>query len=427
MAEAQINNHSARHRCDIAIVGGGMVGAALALALARGQAMQAEPLRIVVFEAVALPLDDHPPLQPSYDARSTAISLGSRHLFERIGVWSALAADACPIAKIQVSDRGHLGAARLDAAQEQVPALGYVLENRRLGQMLLQSLQSYAEVSFCCPAEVVAAEAIPGGMRVEYEYEGESHCCETGLLVIADGGRSGLCQQLQLDRVETPYQQCALIANLSLDRPHQQVAYERFTAEGPLALLPLTDDALGKPRSALVWSVPLAQADELLAIADAEFMQRLQEHFGYRAGRFVALGERRGYPLQRVLASEQVRTGLAVLGNAAHALHPVAGQGFNLALRGAMVLAQELLQAQSERRPVGSLDTLQRFQSQLRWDQTKTLMFSDQITKLFSSSQPAQVLARNAGLLGLELISPFKHAFAQSAMGLDMPLPRLEY
>ncbi|MFT6916250.1 MAG: 2-octaprenyl-6-methoxyphenol hydroxylase [Motiliproteus sp.] len=411
---------------DIAIVGGGMVGAALALALARGQVGQSEPLRIVVFEAFALPQADNQPRQPSYDDRSTAISLGSRHLFEGLGIWPELAVPACPIQKIQVSDRGHPGAARLDAAKEQVPALGYVLENARLGKTLLQALQQQAAVTFCCPAEVVDAAAVPGGMRIEYEYAGERHRCESRLLVIADGGRSGLCQQLQLDRVETSYQQSALIANLSLDRPHQQVAYERFSAEGPMALLPLTDDAQGRARSALVWTVPLEQADELLGLEDAEFIRRLQERFGYRAGRITALGERHCYPLQRVLACEQVRTGLAVLGNAAHSLHPVAGQGFNLAFRGAMVLAQELLLAQSEQRPLGSLDTLQRFQSQLRWDQTKTLGFSDQISKLFSNPRAAPVLARNLGLLGLELVAPFKHAFAQSAMGLDMPLPRLE-
>ncbi len=410
---------------DIAIVGGGMVGAALALALARGQAQQPEPLRIVVFEAVALPLIDHQPLQPSFDARSTALSLGSRHLLEGLGLWPVLADDACPISKIQVSDRGHLGATRLDAMQERVPALGYVLENRRLGQALLQALRQQVSVRFCCPAEVSTAQAIPGGMRVEYQYQGESHYCDSRLLVIADGGRSGLCQQLQLDRQVTSYQQSALIANLALDRPHQQVAYERFTTEGPMALLPLTDDAQGRPRSALVWSVPLAHTEALLSIDAGEFLRRLQRRFGYRAGRFVALGERHDYPLQRVLACEQVRSGLVVLGNAAHALHPVAGQGFNLALRGALVLAQELLQAQVEQRAIGCLDTLLRFQSQLHWDQTKTLGFSDQITKLFSSPHAAPVLARNLGLLGLELVTPLKRAFAQSAMGLDMPLPRL--
>ncbi|MEH6470684.1 MAG: 2-octaprenyl-6-methoxyphenyl hydroxylase [Halopseudomonas sp.] len=425
MTDPRMNSPQINSTYDIAIVGGGMVGAALALALARGQTDKQQPLKIVVFEAFPLPQTCQEPLQPSYDARSTALSLGSRHLFERLGVWSTLAADACPIRKIQVSDRGHLGAARLDARKEKVPALGYVLENRSLGRALLQPLQHLDEVTFCCPAEVVAAKAVAGGMRIEYEHEGEIHCCDSRLLVIADGGRSGLREQLQVDVVETPYQQCALIANLSLDRPHQHTAYERFTDQGPMALLPLTDDPQGRARSALVWSVPLEQADELLAVDDASFIRQLQQRFGYRAGRIIELGERHCYPLKLVQAREQVRTGLAVLGNAAHALHPVAGQGFNLALRGAMVLAQELLQAQTDQRDIGSLDTLQRFRSQLDWDQTKTIGFSDKITELFSNPHTPQVVARNLGLIGLELASPLKHAFAQSAMGLDMPLPKL--
>ncbi|MEH6826234.1 MAG: 2-octaprenyl-6-methoxyphenyl hydroxylase [Motiliproteus sp.] len=422
MAESNIDSPGINQSYDIVIVGGGMVGAALALALVRGQVAQGQPLRILVFEALALPQTPTQPLQPSYDARSTALSLGTRHLFEYLGVWPGLAAQASPIGHIEVSDRGHLGTARLDAVKERVPALGYVVENRSLGQALLAPLEHEA-VTFCCPAEVVAAQAIPAGMRIEYEYQGESHCCDSRLLVIADGGRSGLREQLQISTVETPYQQCAVVANLSLDRPHNHTAYERFTDTGPMALLPLTHDEQGRARSALVWSVPLEQADELLGAEDAVFMQRLQDRFGYRAGRFVAVGERHGYPLKRLLASEQVRTGLVVLGNAAHALHPVAGQGFNLALRGAMVLAQELLQAQAERRDIGALETLQRFQSQLHWDQTKTIGFSDRVTQLFSSPATTQVLARHLGLLGLELFAPLKHVFAQSAMGLDMPLP----
>ncbi len=427
------------NRCDVAIVGGGMVGAALALALANGQRgdlrgaqpgrADVKPLTIRVFEAFPLPSTDanasQALLSPSYDARSTALSLGSRHIFEQLGVWSALAPSACPIEKIQVSDRSHFGAVRLDAGKERVPALGYVVENRSLGHALLAPLQQQAVVDFCSPAEVVAAQSLQGGTRVEYEQDGEVRFCDAKLLVIADGGRSGLRQQLQIETDESSYQQCALIANLSLDRPHHNIAYERFTEEGPMALLPLTDDARGQARAALVWSVPLEQVDELLRADKTEFLRQLQQRFGYRAGRFVELGERHSYPLKLMLAREQVRSGIAVLGNAAHALHPIAGQGFNLALRGAMLLAQELLSAQAEQRDIGCIDTLQRFHWQVGWDQTKTIGFSDKVTELFSNGRTDAVVARNLGLLGLELVTPLKHLLAESAMGLDMPLPRL--
>lgn len=426
--------------CDVAIVGGGMVGAALALALCQGDAVNRDSgrkLSIKVFEAFPVPdataasKAAAEPLTPSYDARSTALSLGTRNLLERLGVWSTLAPVSTAINKIQVSDRGHFGATRIDAAKEKVPALGYVTENRSLGQALLtpllQSDQGLggAVVEFCSPAEVVAAQSVAGGSRIEYEQDGEVRFCTSKLLVIADGGRSGLREQLQIDTDHSPYQQCALIANVSLDRPHQNIAYERFTEEGPMALLPLTADDQGRARAALVWSVPLEQADELLRCPSSQFLQQLQQRFGYRAGRFVALGERHNYPLNLMLAREQVRTGIAVLGNAAHALHPIAGQGFNLALRGAMLLAQEVLAAHGQQRDIGSLDTLERFYSQLGWDQTKTIGFSDKVTGLFSNDRSDAIVARNLGLLGLELLPPLKHALADSAMGLDMPLARL--
>ncbi|MEH6649673.1 MAG: 2-octaprenyl-6-methoxyphenyl hydroxylase [Motiliproteus sp.] len=433
--------------CDIAIVGGGMVGAALALALCQRDAVTSgctesdRKLSIKVFETFPVPdvaevttASTAPvePLTPSYDARSTALSLGTRHLLERLGVWSTLAPVSTAIDKIQVSDKGHFGATRIDAAKEKVPALGYVTENRSLGKALLtpllqQSAQASgsATVEFCSPAEVVAAQSVSGGNRIEYEHDGEVRFCTSKLLVIADGGRSGLREQLQIDTDHSPYQQCALIANVSLDRPHQNIAYERFTEEGPMALLPLTDDSQGRARAALVWSVPLEQADELLRCEPSLFLQQLQQRFGYRAGRFVAIGERHSYPLNMMLAREQIRTGIAVLGNAAHALHPIAGQGFNLALRGAMLLAQEILAAHAQQRDIGSLDTLERFYSQLGWDQTKTIGFSDKVTGLFSNDRSDAIVARNLGLLGLELLPPLKHALAESAMGLDMPLARL--
>ncbi|RDE18180.1 2-octaprenyl-6-methoxyphenyl hydroxylase [Motiliproteus coralliicola] len=416
--------------CDIAIVGGGMVGAALALALAKGQQAgqkSAEsPLKIVVFEAFEMPQQSDQPLQPSYDARSTALSLGTRHLFERLGVWSSLAPSACPIRHIRVSDKGHFGAVRLDADKENVSALGYVVENRSLGRVLMQPLQQPdSGIEFRCPAEVVAARPTAQGSLIEYEHDGEVRGIEASLLVICDGGRSGLREQLHIDSTETPYEQCALIANLTLDRPHEAIAYERFTDQGPMALLPLQDDGEGKPRAALVWSVPLEQADELLAIDDDAFLRQLHRQFGYRAGRITRVGERHSYPLKLMRTREQVRRGVVVLGNAAHTLHPIAGQGFNLALRGAMVLAQELLAAQRQGRPLGGLETLNRFHDQLGWDQYKTIGFSDRATMLFSNDQSLLVMARNVGLLGMELASPLKHAFADSAMGLDVALPEL--
>ncbi|HEY5718080.1 MAG TPA: 2-octaprenyl-6-methoxyphenyl hydroxylase [Motiliproteus sp.] len=407
---------------DIAIVGGGMVGASLALALA--QAAPERPLRIALFEAFALPQQPQAPLSPSYDARSTALAYGSRLLLEPLGVWGALAATAMPITRIEVSDRGHCGGARINARQQRVPALGYVVENRQLGQALLGALAEQASVQLFSPATVTRAEVLPEGVQLSYvDAADQLHQCRTGLLVVADGGRSALCQQLQLEQQETPYQQVALIANVTLDRPHRGCAFERFTAAGPMALLPLSDTAAGAPRAALVWSVPLEQADAALQWSEREFLARLHESFGYRAGAFIHVGERHSYPLKLSRVREQSRRGVVVLGNAAHTLHPIAGQGFNLALRGALALVDSLVAQHRRAADLGDPAMLQAFVDSQRWDQDKTIGFSDQVTRLFSNDHPALAVARNLGLLGLDLLPPLKRAFALSAMGLDRPSP----
>ena len=408
---------------DIAIVGGGMVGASLALALA--QAPLARPLRIGLFEAFALPQHPDAPLQPSYDARSTALAYGSRRLLEQLGVWSALAAQVEPIRRIEVSDRGHFGATRLDASEQRVPALGYVVENRRLGQALMARIAQHDTIAFHCPTEVLDARFDAGGVRLRYSDGADLvHGCEAALLVIADGGRSSLRQQLQIEQQESACEQCAVIANLTLDRAHQGIAYERFTPAGPMALLPLSDDAQGAARSALVWSVPIDEADEVLQWSDERFMCQLQRQFGYRAGCFTRVGTRHSYPLKLVRVSEQVRRGVVLLGNAAHTLHPIAGQGFNLALRGALALADEVVAQQRGGGDLNDPAMLQRYLAAQRWDQDKTIGFSDKITRLFSNQQPALVVARNLGLLGLDLLPLAKRGFALGAMGLDRPAPQ---
>lgn len=404
---------------DVAIIGGGMVGASLALALASADAA----LRIALFEAYPLPPADAPEPQPSYDARATALAYGTREIFEGIGVWPALAEQVAAIQHIQVSDRGHFGVSRLHAAEQGVPALGFVVENRRLGQTLMARLRACPAVALFCPAEVISARAGSEGMTLAIDIDGSAEEFSADLVVMADGGRSKLRDQLGIDYHVEDYQQCALIANLTPSRAHDGWAYERFTDDGPMALLPMIDDAEGRPRAALVWSVPLEAADEMLAWDDDRFLDRLQTRFGYRAGLFERVGERHSYPLKLARVREQHRRGLALLGNAAHSLHPIAGQGFNLALRGALALAEEVVQAVADGRSPGSLETLERFQRRLGWDQTKTIGFSDRATRLFSNGRPPLVLARNLGLLALDLLPPAKHAFAASAMGLDVPLP----
>ncbi|WP_321348928.1 2-octaprenyl-6-methoxyphenyl hydroxylase [Halopseudomonas oceani] len=391
---------------QISIVGGGMVGASLALALQPHAARCG--WRINLIEAQP-PADGH--AQPSFDARSTALSHGSRLLFEQLGIWHELAGRVEPIRQIHVSDRGLPGVTRLSAEKERVPALGYVVENAVLGQVLLAALDP-AVVRWQAPARVVRAEPARSGWLMQVEEHGQVHEQATDLLVVADGGRSGLLEQLGIHRQVRPYGQTAIIANITSSQGHDGVAYERFTRRGPLALLPMSGG-----RSALVWTQPEAQADEVMACSDAAFLEALQDAFGFRMGALKRVGQRHAYPLSLIEAEEQVRSGLVVLGNAAHSLHPIAGQGFNLSLRDAVALADTLIGADANQSP-GDLALLNRYFSNQRRDQQQTIAFSDWLTRLFSNRRPVLAAGRNLGLLGMDIVAPLKSVFARHAMGL---------
>lgn len=387
-------------RVSLAIIGGGLVGASLALALQSGA--KARGWKIDLIEPFA-PGNSY---QPSYDARSSALSYGARLIYERMGVWSAIAERAEPIMDIHVSDRGRFSTARLSAREEGVPALGYVVENAWLGQCLWKGLDPEV-ISWRCPAEVTHMQPMDSGYRLTLNDETSLDC---DLAVLADGGRSGLREQLGINVRKRPYDQSALIANITPSQPHDGMAFERFTDEGPMALLPLPDN-----RCALVWTRLGMDAKRLAEVNERSFLRELQDVFGYRLGTLKQVGARHLYPLTLVEAQEQVRPHLAVLGNAAHSLHPIAGQGFNLSLRDAQALADVLLA--SDKTP-GDLATLLSYQQRQSVDQQLTIGFSDQVTRLFGSDQTLISLGRNLGLLGLDLMPPAKRWFARQAMGL---------
>ncbi|MET0950409.1 MAG: 2-octaprenyl-6-methoxyphenyl hydroxylase [Pseudomonas sp.] len=387
-------------RFNLAIVGGGLVGASLALSLQAGA--KARGWKIVLIEPFA-PGDTY---QPSYDARSSALSFGARQIYERLGLWQDIARRAEPIRQILVSDRGRFGAARLSAIEEGVPALGYVAENAWLGQCLWRGLDE-SVVSWRVPAEVKHMQALADGYRLTLDDETELEC---DLAVLADGGRSSLREQLGIGVRQRPYNQSALIANITPSEAHCGQAFERFTDEGPMALLPLPEN-----RCALVWTRTGKDVERLAALDDRAFLSELQNVFGYRLGTLRQVGARHVYPLNLIEAEEQVRSHLVVLGNAAHSLHPIAGQGFNLSLRDAHALAEALLA--SDKLP-GDLPTLLAYRERQRLDQQMTVGFSDQVTRLFGSTQPLVATGRNLGLLGLDLLPGAKRWFARQAMGL---------
>ncbi len=386
----------------LAIVGGGLVGASLALALQQGA--KARGWNIALIE----PFEPGSEYQPSYDARSTALSYGTRLIYQRLGVWERIAERAEPITQIHVSDRGRAGATRLDASDQQVPALGYVVENAWIGHCLWQALDDEV-VTRHCPAKVEQMQAVAAGYRLTLT-TGQVLDCD--LAVLADGGRSALREQLGIAIKTTPYDQSALIANVTPGKPHGGQAFERFTDDGPMALLPLQDN-----RCALVWTRPEEDAARLAALPEAAFLDELQQAFGYRLGGFQQVGARHLYPLMLIEAEEQVRSGLVVLGNAAHSLHPIAGQGYNLSLRDTEALAAALLSSSAK---LGDIGVLQAYHRQQRTDQWLTVGFSDRLTRLFAGSALLSVAGRNLGLLGLDLLPPAKAWFARQAMGLGV-------
>ena len=348
--------------------------------------------------------------QPSFDARASAIAEGSAQRFQQLGVWEAMRGEATPIKRIHISERGRLGATRLSADELGVAALGHVIPNAWMGRVLHQRL-AQLPLEWHCPAKVEQLKPVAGGHHLQLS---DGSQITAGLTVLADGGRSGLKEQLGIGSRRESYEQTALIAHVGVSQPHGGVAYERFTAQGPMALLPLPGQAME-----LIWTHPSGSEQARLALPEREFLLQLQRAFGDRVGRFTQVGTRHTYPLSLVTAEEPVRPGLAVLGNAAHALHPVAGQGFNLALRGVMDLVEALEQGEQAKRPLGDMTTLQAFEKQRSRDRANVIRFSDGLVRLFGISFPLLPHARAAGLIGLNLIGPLRRGLARRAMGLE--------
>lgn len=393
---------------DLAIVGGGMVGASLAAAL--------EPLglRQVLIEAVAL----HSDAQPSFDERTTALSNGSRRVLSSMGVWESVAAQAAPIRRIHVSDQGRFGFARIDAREEGVAALGYVLANRVLGTALWARLAQAPALEILCPARVdaVAREADRIGLQVSTG-EGTTRELSARLLVAADGAQSSIRRALGIEATTWDYGQTAIITNVATRKFHDHVAYERFTPKGPLAVLPLADG-----RCTVVWTLEPRVAEDTLKLADEEFLAALQERFGFRLGRFTRVGRRHAYPLALTRADERVGPRVVIIGNAAQGLHPIAGQGFNLGLRDVATLAEVIADSIPA---LGEASMLERYDEWRRTDRRSVIAFTDGLVRLFGSPLGAVRVARDLGMLLFDVLPPAKSALSALSMGVTGRLPRL--
>jgi 2-octaprenyl-6-methoxyphenol hydroxylase len=395
---------------DLVIIGGGLVGVSLALAL-RGRG-----LRIAVVEAHVPDVDS----QPSYDDRAIALAYGSRRIFDAIGVWPLLADQVEPIINIHISDRGHLGQMRLRAADEGVPALGYVIAARELGRVLLQELHRADDIRLHAPARLIDFRDDGERVTVELEEQGVMTTLQTGLLVAADGGQSTVRERLGVPVQHWQYGQSAVVANLTPGRPHANVAYERFTDSGPVALLPMREG-----RCALVWTVPEDDVEATLALDDDAFLAGFQQRFGYRLGRFTRVGRRGAYPLSLLRVLESVRGRVAVIGNAAHTLHPIAGQGFNLGLRDVAAMAEVVDEAHAAGADIGAPAVLARYEDWRLGEQRGVALATDVLARLFSNPLAPLRVGRNIGLLAMDLLPQARHPLARAAMGLTGRQTRL--
>lgn len=398
--------------CDIAIIGGGMVGTSLASLLAASQPQ----LSIVLIESKPFARADEVHFQTSFDARSTALSYGTAAILRELGLWHTVQQHITPIAQVHVSDRGHFLGGVIDAQANNIDAVGYVVENTWLGNVLLGHVQTQRNIQCLAPATVTALQPQQDGALLSVKTDTQEFLLKTALAVIADGGDSPLRAAVGIDTDIRAYGQTAIITNVEFSEPHNGVAYERFTADGPVALLPLGESIRAR-QSALVWTLPAAQADEVAALSDNEFLIQLQQRFGFRVGHFQRVAKRFSYPLQLVLAKEQIRSHMVLLGNAAHFLHPVAGQGFNLALRDCVCLVETLREAIAQQKSPGDLAVLQNYLHKQQLDQKITIEFSDKLVRLFSSAALPLIAVRHLGLLSLESIPLIKQQLIAQTMG----------
>lgn len=399
-----------RQQFDIVISGGGMVGASLA------HALNGHGLRIAVIEAVQADTE----LQPSYDDRAIALSYGSKRILEALDVWQQLKLHAEAIKDIHVSEQGQFGFARLNAQEENVDALGYVVTARDLGRVLLKGLPELDDVSLFCPAKLENFVVHENHVDVDLSDDNGQQPIIASLLIAADGGKSFVRSHLDIKFKEVDYQQSAIISNLTPQIDHQNIAYERFTESGPVALLPMTQQ-----RCALVYTVEAQDVEPTMALSDQEFLEQLQTRFGYRLGKFAKLGKRQSYPLLLKQVQEHVRPRIALIGNAAHAVHPIAGQGFNLGLRDVAVLAEVISDAVKQNNDIGSMDVLNQYANWRKKDHRNVLTATDSMVKLFSNPLGIVKTARNLGILASDMIPGIRHLISRQAMGLTGKQPKL--
>lgn len=397
---------------QVIIVGGGMVGLSLSLMLAKAN------IAVKLLEAVKYPnYDDQnvAPYHSSFDARNTALSRRSVQIYQKLGLWDALQQHATPILQVHITEQGSFGKARLIAEQEKVESFGQVIENAWLGRVLLTQVRQQPLIELIDGVQVTALTQDAEQVHIEAQRGEETLKLDSKLLIAADG-RDSFCRQAIGVGVDVhDYDQVAIVTTVQTSKPHEHVGFERFSALGPLALLPLP----GEYRRSVVWPVKKGTENEWLGDEnDQHFLSALQQTYGDRAGKFEKTGKRFSYPLSQVLAHKQAVGRVILMGNAAHTIHPVAGQGFNLCLRDADVLVRYLVNQLTTSDDLGNPDNLLAYEQARLSDQQRVIKFCDTVVRGFSNKNPLLKLIRNTGLIAFDVIPGVKPLVANYAMGL---------
>lgn len=397
---------------EVIIVGGGMVGLSLALMLSKAN------IQVKLLEAIKYPNYDDENLAPyhsSFDARNSALSRRTVQIYQELNLWSALQEHATPILEVNITEQGSFGKARLKAAQEKVESFGQVIENAWLGRVLLAEVKKQSLVELIDGVQVTSLSQDDDYAYIEADRDGQSFKLQTKLLIAADGRDSFCRRALGINASEYDYDQVAIVTTVQTSKPHEHVGFERFSHLGPLALLPLP----GEFHRSVVWPVKKGTEDEWLGEEnDQHFLDALQETYGDRAGKFQKTGKRFSFPLSQVLAEKQAIGRVVLMGNAAHTIHPVAGQGFNLCMRDAHVLVRYLTEQLAKNADLGESEVLQAYEKARLKDQQRVIKFCDSVVRGFSNQNVFLKIIRNTGLMAFENIPGIKPLVANYAMGL---------
>ncbi|WP_180165241.1 FAD-dependent oxidoreductase [Acinetobacter sp. YH12049] len=397
---------------EVIIVGGGMVGLSLALMLAKAK------IGVKLLEAIKYPNYDDANLAPyhsSFDARNSALSRRTVQIYQELGLWDALQEHATPILEVNITEQGSFGKARLKAEQEKVESFGQVIENAWLGRVLLAEVKKEPLIELIDGVQVTSLTQDADIAYIDAQRAEEQLKLQSKIVIAADGRDSFCRKALGIGASVHDYDQVAIVTTVQTSKPHGHVGFERFSPLGPLALLPLP----GEYRRSVVWPVPKGTEGEWMGDEnDQHFLDALQETYGDRAGKFQKTGKRFSFPLSQVLAEKQAVGRVVLMGNAAHTIHPVAGQGFNLCMRDAYVLRRYLKEQVEKNADLGDAAMLLDYEKSRLTDQQRVIKFCDSVVRGFSNQNPFLKLIRNTGLVAFDTIPGIKPLVANYAMGL---------